>query len=249
MRRFENKVALVTGGANGIGEAIVRRLVQEGAKVVIADIEGNTAKNLSDTLPESTYPVTVDVRNKAQVEAMVKAAIEKYGRIDLLFNNAGIMVYETFLEFSEETWDLIHDTNLKGCFLVGQAVAKAMVDKGIEGVIVNTASIASDIVAAPTTAGYASSKGGVLQLTKAMALDLAPYNIRVNCVGPGTTITRLTEKTRSNPERVADFLSKFTIKRFAEPSEIASVALFLASDDASYVSGTIYYADAGWRIG
>jgi len=247
-RRFEGKIAVITGAAQGMGEAIARRFVAEGGKAVLADYEFDKLKPVADSLGDSVIAVEVDVRNSASVDAMAVKARETYGKVDVLFNNAGILGYAPLLEHTEELFDNIIATNLKGVFLVGKAIARIMVETNTRGAIVNTASVASSIVTA-TTISYAASKGGVLQMTKVMAFDLAPYNIRVNAIGPGSTVTRMTEKTRANDEKMKFFMSQWAIKRPSEPEEQASVALFLASDDASYMTGEIVYVDGGWRCG
>jgi NAD(P)-dependent dehydrogenase (short-subunit alcohol dehydrogenase family) len=246
--RFMEKVAVITGAAQGIGEAIARRFVAEGGQAILADIEVDKLELAAKSLGKGVVAVETDVRRKPAVEAMAAKAVEAFGKIDILFNNAGILNYAPFLETTEELFDSIIAANLKGCFLAAQAVAKVMVESKTEGVIVNTASVTSDIVSA-ATAAYSASKGGVKQMTKVMALDLGPYNIRVNAFAPGSTMTRMTERTRANPEKMAFFKSQWAIKRLAEPEEQASVALFLASDDASYMTGEIVYVDGGWRIG
>lgn len=247
MKRFQDKRVIVTGGANGIGEALVRRLVAEGAKVAVVDIEQERTDEVCRSMPEATVGIVADVRNKAQVDAMVRRTVEAFGGIDILFNNAGIVKVYPFLETPVEEWRDVVDVNLNGCFIVGQAVAKEMVRLAIPGVIVNTASVTSAVVTMKTNA-YPPSKSAVMQLTRLMALELAPHGIRVNCFGPGTTITRLTEPSRNDPEKSKMILNKVTTKRFAEVDEIASVGLFLASDEASYVNGSIYYVDGGWQV-
>lgn len=246
--RFSGKTAVITGAAQGIGEAIARRFVAEGGTALLADIEYDKLKTVSASLGNAAIPVEVDVRIKSSVDAMASRAKEVLGRIDILFNNAGILNYAPMLDTTEEMFDDIMNTNAKGVFLVGQAIAKLMVEDQVQGAsIVNTASVNGDIVAA-TTLAYSASKGAVRQMTKAMAVDLAPYGIRVNAFAPGSVATRMTEKTRANPEKTAYFHSMWSIKRSAYPEEMAAVALFLASDDASYMTGSIVYADGGWRI-
>lgn len=246
--RFKGKAAVITGAAQGIGEAIARRFVAEGGRAILADIEVDKLNRVAESLGAAAIALETDVRSQSAVNAMAKQAIDAFGSIDVLFNNAGILDYAPFLETSEELFDSVVATNLKGCFLAGQAVARAMVAGKTEGVIVNTASVTSDIISA-STAAYSASKGGVKQLTKVMALDLAPYGIRVNAFAPGSTVTRMTERTRANKEKMAFFMSQWAIKRPAEPEEQASVALFLASNDSSYMTGETVYVDGGWRIG
>lgn len=248
MKRFEGKVAIVTGGAQGMGKAIVAGLVQGGAKAVcVVDWEEEPLVATCKELGENVFGICIDVSKKADVDQMVVDVMQKCGRIDLLFNNAGVCRYNLFLEETEENWDANFSINAKSMFLVGQAVAREMVKGGVKGAIVNTASIACDLVS-PTTASYAASKGAVMQLTKVMALELSQHGIRVNAFGPGAMMTRMTAKTRSNPERVAMFMNKLVDKRYGAPEEAAAVALFLASDEASFVNGALYYVEGGYRV-
>lgn len=248
MSRFAEKIAIVTGGAQGIGRAIVVGLVQEGARgVVIADWQAEALETVQAELGDVVYGVRTDVSQKQDVDQLIWLTRQKYGRIDLLFNNAGICRYNLFLDENEQNWENIFNINVKSMFLLGQAVAREMVREGVQGAIVNTASIASDMVS-PTTAAYAASKGAVMQLTKVMALELAQYGIRVNAFGPGATLTEMTAKTRANPERRAMFMSRLVDQRYGYPTEIAAVALFLASDEASFVNGALYYVDGGYRV-
>jgi len=246
--RFEGKIGLITGGAQGIGAAIAKGFVAEGGKIAIGDIDEEKLVEIKEILGDDCITVYTDVRKKASIDAFVEKTLETYGRIDCCFSNAGILPYNLFIEENEEQIDDCLATNVKGVFFTGQAVAKSMIERGIKGSIVNTASVTSDIVSR-TTAIYAASKGAIKQLTKVMALELSSdYGIRVNCFGPGSTMTRMTEKSRSNPERMEWFMNQWSIKRLAEPEEQANVALFLASEDSSYITGEIIYVDGGWRI-
>ena len=245
MKRFEGKIALVTGGANGLGENLARRLVSEGAKVIIADIEEDTIKTVCDSMPDDFYGIVCDVSNKASVDAMVEKAVARWGRIDILFNNAGIGIFKNFLDLTDDDWRRVIDVNLTGEFLVGQAVAKAMIKTGTKGVIVNTSSNTQFRVT-PLSGAYGPSKGGVGQLTRIMSLELFPHGIRVNAVAPGSAMTRITEATRNNHEKYQRMLTKYSAGRFATKEEITSVMLFLASDDASYVHGETYVVDSGY---
>ena len=246
--RFAGKVAVVTGAGQGLGEAIAQRLVAEGGKVIVAGYTAEKVVKVAESLGENAIAVQVDVRNKESVDAMAAKAIETFGKVDVLFNNAGRLVFTSLLEMSEETFDSVIEANVKGVFLTSQAIARIMVQSKIKGTIVNIASVASDIVLAGGIA-YSASKGAVKQMTKVMALDLAPYDIRVNALGPGQIVTPMTEKSRANEEKMAFLKSQWAIKRPSEPEEQAAVALFLASDDASYMTGEIVYVDGGWRIG
>lgn len=246
MERFEGKNAIVTGGANGIGECMVRRLLDEGAQVAVLDIEEDTVhEKFGDD--ERVLCLHCDVTSKASVDDAVAKAIERFGHIDLLFANAGIVSRTSFLELTEEEWRRVLDVNLNGTFFVDQAVLRHMVENGIKGAVVNTSSVTANVVSCNTGA-YAPSKGAVAQLTKLAALEMAPYGIRVNAIGPGTSVTRITEGTRLDAERNAKFLANIPLGRYGEPEEAAAAALFLASDDASYITGTLLYEEGGFSL-
>lgn len=246
IKRYENKIALVTGAANGIGLCMVKRLVEEGAKVAALDIElermEQEYKGMDDVLC-----LACDVTKKSDVVSAVNAALEKFGRIDVLFSNAGIIGRQSLLETTEEMWRKVLDVNLTGTFFVNQAVLQSMVDRGIKGAVVNTSSIAAEIVSTSTGA-YSASKGGVTQFTKFAALEMAPYGIRVNAIGPGTSVTRITEGTRFNEERCEKFLRNIPMGRFGEPEEAAAAALYLGSDDATYITGVTLLEDGGFSL-
>ena len=179
---------------------------------------------------------------------MVEAAGERFGAVDILVNNAGVETLVPVLDLAESEWDRVIDTNLKGAFLCGQIAARAMVSAGTPGAIVNIASINAKIALAGQ-AHYTASKGGLVMLTKAMALDLAPHGIRVNAIGPGVIETRMTERSLSDPQRRAMLLSKVPLGRVGQPRDVAHAALFLASDEASYITGATLYVDGGWLAG
>lgn len=245
-KRFEDKVAVVTGAANGIGRCIVDRLLEEGAKVAALDIEGDTLAREFEGNEDVTMHV-IDVADYTACNKVVEEVLEEYGHIDLLFSNAGIIVRGSAQNTTEEDWRRVIDVNLNGCFWMDQAVAKAMIERGTKGAIVNTSSCTSRTVS-KNTGAYAASKAGVAQLTKWLALELAEYGIRVNSVGPGTSMTRITEGTRNDPERNAQFLANIPMGRYGDPREAANVALFLASDEASYVTGETLVEDGGFTL-
>ncbi len=245
-KRFEGKIALVTGAANGLGRAMALRLLEEGAKIAIFDIEDKPMeKEFGDN--DDALCIHCDVTDKKAVDAAVAEVIAHYGRIDVLFSNAGMVARTSLLDTTEEEWRRCIDLNLNSVFFVDQAVLRTMVDLGIKGAVVNTSSVASVCVSTNTSA-YSASKGGVSQFTKYAALEMAPYGIRVNAIGPGTHATRLTEGTRFNPERNAKFLANIPLGRYGEPYEAAATALFLASDDASYITGTTLLEDGGFSL-
>ncbi len=236
------RVCIVTGGAQGIGAACARRFAREGAPVVIADIDDARGRALADEL-DALY-VHCDVGDKAQVDALVAQTLARHGRIDVLVNNAGIFRAADFLDISEADFDAVLRINLKGAFLVGQAVARTMAQAG-RGAIVNMSSV-NGVLTIPTIASYNVSKGGINQLTRVMALALADKGIRVNAVAPGTIATELAANAVLTSEEARQrILSRTPMKRLGEPSEIADVVAWLASDAASYVTGEIVTADGG----
>jgi NAD(P)-dependent dehydrogenase (short-subunit alcohol dehydrogenase family) len=246
------RVCIVTGGAQGIGEACVRRFARENAKVVIADIDDARGAALAAEL--GSLHVHCDVGDKAQVDALVAQTMAVHGRIDVLVNNAGIFKAADFLDVSEADFDAVLRINLKGSFLVGQAVARKMAKaqaraglNGIEsrGSIINMSSV-NAVLAIPTIASYNVSKGGINQLTRVMALALADKGIRVNAVAPGTIATELaTKAVLTSDEAKARIMSRTPMKRLGEPSEIADTVAYLASDAASYITGEIVVVDGG----
>lgn len=246
--RLQDKVAIVTGAGSGNGRGIALRLAEEGAKVVIVDVSetgaGETA-TMIETAGGQALVAKADVSQRQQVEAMVKATLGRFGQVDILVNNAGVESMSPFLELPEAEWDRVLAVNLKGPFLCSQAVARAMAQVGRGGKIVNIASICSAIALAGE-AHYIASKGGLLMLTKAMALDLASYHINVNAIGPGVIETAMTANSLNNPARVEMFLNHIPLKRIGQPRDVANAVLFLVSTEADYITGTILYVDGGW---
>ncbi len=247
---LDGKTAIVTGGAAGIGRAIVRRFVAEGARVVIADISQDKAEEAIASLPGGSEVrfVKTDVARKLDVHNLIASTIDVFGDIDVLVSNAGIVHGAEFLDLAEDDFDRVLAVNLKGAFLAGQAVARYMVDKvkdgGAPGTIVNMSSV-NAVFAIANQVPYSVSKGGVNQLTKVMALALAPYGIRVNAIGPGSIMTDMLAAVASDAPARNRVLSRTPLGRIGDPSEIASIAAFLASDDASYITGQTIYADGG----
>lgn len=247
---LENKVAIVTGAARGIGFAIAKRFVMDGAKVVIADVDdeaGNAALEDLQKLGEATY-IHCNVAERLDVRNLVAGALNAYGDINVLVNNAGIVVGADFLDLEVEDFDKVLGVNLKGTFLCSQAVARHMVEKvqegGEPGCIINMSSV-NAVLAIPNQVPYCVSKGGVSQLTKVAALALAPHGIRVNAIGPGSIMTEMLASVNSDPAARHRVLSRTPMQRVGEVSEIAGVAAFLASSDSSYVTGQTIYADGG----
>ena len=245
-----NKVAIVTGGAKGIGLAIARRFVADGARVVIADITEDAGSHAVEELGAAGAVrfVRCDVGDKADAQNLVAAAAQDWGSVDVLVNNAGIVHAAEFLDLSEADFDRVLRVNLKGAFLVGQAAARQMVRQVKEGArpgsIVNMSSV-NAVFAIPTQVPYSVSKGGVNQLTRVMALALAPHGIRVNAIGPGSIMTDMLASVNSDAEAKRRLLSRTPLGRIGDPGEIAAIAAFLASDEASYITGQTIYADGG----
>ena len=238
-------VCIVTGGSQGIGEACVRRFAREGGHVVIADVADAPGQALASEL--GGLYMHCDVGDKAQVDALVAQTMAAHGHIDILVNNAGIFKAADFLEVTEADFDAVLRVNLKGSFLVGQAVAREMAKRG-KGSIVNMSSV-NAVLAIAGIASYNVSKGGINQLTRAMALALVEKGIRVNAVAPGTIATELAVKAvLTSEEAKAKIMSRTPMKRLGEPSEIADVVAYLASDAASYITGEIVVVDGGRMV-
>jgi NAD(P)-dependent dehydrogenase (short-subunit alcohol dehydrogenase family) len=242
--QLRNQVAIVTGAGRGIGQAIALTFAREGAKVAVADIDPRTAAATARRIGRAaSLALELDVADSASVSAAFEAIDRRWRRIDIAVTNAAIEPIVPFLELTEETWDRVIDVNLKGTFLVAQAAARRMVRRR-QGVIITLSSVNAEVVR-PESAAYGASKGGVRQLTKAMAIALAPHGIRVNAIGPGTVVTGLTRHLLRRRAWRAAVFARTPMQRVAEPSEIARVAVFLASRASSYMTGSTVYVDGG----
>jgi len=242
---LEDKVAIVTGASQGIGRAIAGRYVREGARVVLADIKEEEGKAAAGELGDAARFVACDVGDGGQVEALVQAAVDAFGRIDIMVANAGIVHAAEFLELDEADFDRVLRVNLKGAFLCGQAAARQMVKQGGGGAIVNLSSV-NAVLAIPNQVPYNVSKGGVNQLTHVAALALAPHGIRVNAIGPGSIGTDMLQSVlASDPKAREKVMARTPMGRLGDPEEMASVAVFLASEMSSYITGQVIYADGG----
>lgn len=243
------KVALVTGASRGLGRAMARGLARAGADLVLcARSEGDLRDAASEieAMGRRAMVVPVDVLNVASVEEMVRRAVEGMGRIDVLVNNAGVNIRKSVVELDEAEWDLVLDTNLKGYFLVGRAVGRQMISQG-GGKVINVASILG-AVGLPNQVAYASSKGGVIQMTKVMALEWAPYHINVNAIAPTYFETPLVAAIRNDPERYRFIVERTPMGRWGQPEELEGVVIFLASKASDFITGQTIFIDGGWTI-
>lgn len=242
--KLNQKIAIVTGASQGIGLACAQRLVREGARVMLVDIRPEGEQAAAD-LGEAALFFRADVGVKVEVEAMIAATLAAWGRIDILVNNAGVTHAADFLDLEEDDFDRVLRINLKSMFLCSQAAARDMVKRGEGGCIINMSSVNAELTI-PNQVPYVVSKGGVNQLTRVSAIALSQYGIRVNAIGPGTILTELAKKAvLGSPEARHTILSRTPLGRCGEPEEVASIAAFLASDDASYMTGQTLYADGG----
>jgi NAD(P)-dependent dehydrogenase (short-subunit alcohol dehydrogenase family) len=252
---LRGKVALVTGGDRGIGKAIAWALAEAGADVAVnylrdAD-KAEAIVLMIRKLGQRSIAVRGDVSRKDEVEAMVARVEQELGGPDILVNNAGILLFEPFLAMSESNWDKVIDVNLKGQFLVAQAVARGMVRRGKGGRILNLASIASGQVGIgyPNIAHYCASKGGVIAMTEVMALELGPLGISVNAIAPGIIGTDMTKDVVGDTRAQVSLLARIPKGRIGRPEDVAALAAFLSSDEADYCTGATFYVDGGWLAG
>jgi L-rhamnose 1-dehydrogenase len=248
--RLTDKVAIVTGATRGIGQAIAVRFGQEGARVAVVgrnEEKGCETVRLIETAGSQATFLPTDVSDGSQVQAMVDAVIERWGRIDILVNNAAICPFEGFLEMSEALWDQVLDVNLKGYFLCSQAVARVMVEQGIKGRIIAVSSISAEF-GGSQQAHYCASKAGINLLVKSMAISLGPYGITCNAVLPGTVETDINRETLSDPEVRAYWLKRGPIGGLGKPDDIAGPVLFFASDDSAWCTGSMLVVDGGVSV-
>jgi len=248
MTRLTGKAAIVTGAANGIGLACARRLAQDGASVALADIDAAAGEAAAAALRAEGHKaifVATDVTQRSAIEALVRRAVAEFGRLDVMLNNAGVAISAAVLDMSDETFDTVLSVNLRSAFIGTQVAAREMKASGRGGVIINMSSV-NALLAIPGLSAYACTKGAINQLTKVAAVELAPHNIRVVAIGPGTILTELAKKAVMSDEAGRrKILARTPIGRAGEPEEVASVASFLASEDASYITGQTIYPDGG----
>jgi NAD(P)-dependent dehydrogenase (short-subunit alcohol dehydrogenase family) len=246
--RLDGRVALVTGGNRGIGRAIAEALAEAGASVAITSRDAQRAKAAAAEIAKASgrecLGLALDVRHDQQVREVVARVIAELGGIHILVNNAGVNIRESITDLKDESWEEVVDTNLAGAMRCSRAVAGHMEDQGW-GRIINIASMLS-LVAIAQRAAYASSKAGLLGLTRAMALDLAPHGVTVNALCPGAFKTEINRPILNDPEYLKEFLKQIPMGRMGEPAELKGAALFLASDASAYMTGAALLVDGGW---
>lgn len=250
MGRLSGKTAIITGAGAGNGRAIALRFAEEGCNLALSDVNLGAVEETasqSEALGVRASTLRTDVTARSDVEAMVEAAWASFGTVDILVNNAGIFFNASFDEMSDEQWRRMIDTNLTSVFLVSQAVIRHWLEAGRGGAIVNLASISSSI-AFTRSAHYCAAKAGVTALSRCLALEYGPRGIRSNCLAPGIIETAMTKPALSDPAMVEDWMRRIPLKRVGQPRDVADGALFLASDESSYITGDMLYIDGGWMV-
>jgi glucose 1-dehydrogenase len=247
--KLKDKIALVTGASTGIGKAIAARFAAEGAHVVVnyrpgGKAEEDAANAEAKSYSEKSIAVAADVSRRDQVEAMVATIVEKLGRLDIAVNNAGVEIKKPFLEVTDDEWNKVLSVNLYGAFVVSQCAARQMVKQGNGGKLIYISSVHEDIPFPEYTA-YCASKGGIRMMMRNLAMELAPHKINVNNIAPGAIATPINQSVLENPVACRNAISEIPWGRFGKPEEVAGVAVFLASADAEYVTGSTYYVDGG----
>ena len=246
--KLENKVAIITGAATGIGQGIALAFAREGAKVVVdyfgkPSVSDDTLKQISD-LGGDAVGVDADVSKPTDVANLIKQTVAKYGKLDIIVNNAGIEKKVAFVDFPADEFQKIIAVNLFGAFLGSQAAAKQMIAQNKGGRIINISSVHEDLPM-PTNAPYCASKGALRMLMRTIAVELAPHNITVNNIGPGAVYTPIDKDVESNTKLDDEILDEIPLHRWGTPSDIASMAVYLASDEASYCTGSTHFVDGG----
>ena len=245
--KLKDKVAIVTGGGSGIGRAIAKEFAGEGAKIVIADFNRGKAESVVEEITKSggtALAVKTDVGFAGDVESMVRETLEKFGGINILVNNAGIILQSEVVNTKEEDWDRIIRNNLKSCFLCSREVARQMIKQDKGGKIINISSIHATL-SEPSAGAYTAAKGGMEAFSRTLATELAPYKINVNCIEPGATYTELTIPMYTESVKKSLF-ERIPLKEIAQPEWIARGAVFLASEDSRYMTGQVMVMDGGY---
>ena len=245
MSRLTTKVAIVTGAASGIGLGVAQLFIKEGSKVVFSDIN-KSGKAAADAAGKKALFIECNISNAESVKNLVAKTLEAFGTIDILINNAGILYQKPISETSDEEWDAVINTNLKGPFLLTREVLPIFEKQG-KGKIVNMASIAG-IIGYENLSAYCASKGGIIAMTRSLALEFAPKNINVNCICPGAIMTGMTKVIEENETMLKQTLMYIPAGRMGDPIDIANAALYLASDESDYVTGASIVVDGGWSV-
>jgi len=245
---LKGKSGIVTGGGSGIGKAIAKGLVQAGAEIMIAGRNKERLEKVADELQPlggPVVPIQTDISKMGEIKNLVDRTVKEFGKIDFLFNSAGIIRRSPSEEFTEKDWDETISTNLKGPFFLAQSVARVMISQKRKGKIINISSLMA-VHGGKRVPAYAASKGGLAQVTKSMANDWAKYNILVNAIGPGWVKTELTEALQQDRERYAEITNRIPLGRWADPDDLIGAAIFLASDASDYITGQTIFVDGGW---
>jgi glucose 1-dehydrogenase len=246
--RLQNKVALITGANSGIGKGIAERFAAEGAHVAVNYLPGGHRAEDVDaelkTFGTTGIAIPGDVSKRADVEQMIATIVAKFGRLDIAINNAGIEIKKPFVDVTDDEWNKVINVNLFGAFLVSQAAAKQMVKQGEGGKLIFISSVHEDIPFPQFTA-YCASKGAIRMMMRNIAMELAPYKINCNNIAPGAIATPINQAVLDDPVASKNAISEIPLGRFGKPEDVASVAVFLASDEANYVTGSTYYVDGG----
>lgn len=247
--RLKDKIALITGASSGIGKGIATRFAAEGAHVIVNYRPGSppdeeAAQTMAANLTPTAIALAADVSKREDVERMMEAALAQFGRLDIAVCNAGVIIERPFLEITDDEWNRVLNVNLYGAFVVSQIAARQMVKQGQGGKLIFTSSVHEDIPY-PLYTPYCASKGGLRLMMRNIAIELAPHKINVNNIAPGAIATPMNQSVLDDPEELQNALSEIPWGRFGLPEEVAAVAVFLASEEASYVTGSTYFVDGG----
>lgn len=246
--KLENKVAIVTGGSGGIGQALCTRLAQEGAKIVInyrsSVDEAQETKDKVEQIGSESLIIQADLGKVDQIDRLVEKTIERFGKIDILVNNAGLEIHADFWDVTESDYDLVLDVNLKAVFFATQAVVKHFRETNNKGRIINISSVHEELPF-PHFTSYCASKGGVKMITRNLAVELGPMGITINNVAPGAIATPINQDLLDNPEQLKKVTKNIPLGRMGEPEDVSGIVAFLASDEAKYITGSTFYVDGG----
>lgn len=248
---LKGKTAIVVGATMGLGKGMAKALAGAGADLVIASRnEANLqacAREIREETKANVLPVTFDVCKMQDIDKLVKEAMDEYGHIDILVNSAGMNIRKPVIEVTEQDWEAVMNVQLKGVYFTCQAAAKQMIKQG-KGKIINMASLTS-VLGLPNISVYGACKGGIVQISKAMAVEWTQYNINVNCIGPGYYKTEMTAPLFNDPEKAQGILRRIPMGRTGVPEDLAGAVIFLASDASDYMTGQVVFVDGGWLAG